>query len=491
MSHRVRSAWKDLLAIGPIWLASSLGVAAAPLWSAFHLDVVALMAYVVGAVTLGAHVIGHEYAHRTLGTLLTQPARRTSILAVKLAVLIVAVLSLTALAWLGPYSPILRFPDRAAVDSRVVLLPTLLGLTLAPYLALVARSTLGGAVFTIAVPGLFLVTSDLLGSWWFGPGYAGEIDRFKYIVFPWATVAACAVAAIAVWRRFIRLEVPGDESGHVSVSMPGRARAAGSRTRRNPYWLLAAKELRLQQMTFVIVAVYVCGWAAAVWSEQSPETAPLMPWRQLNLLYAGLLSLVIGSLASAEERQLGTLEWQILLPLASWKQFAVKVAVTCGLALVAGIGLPLLLTQFTALPHLGGFPRDSVWMVCVLTLGIAIGSLYVSTLSSSGARAVATALPVLAGAVILLRTVELMLWQAVRAGLIPRRALVSFGPRGDAGVQWTMTIIMAVIVAVLLVQAFRNQAAIDRSIQRLSAQAATIGGVIVGAGVALFVLGLR
>ena len=38
-----------------------------------------------------------------------------------------------------------------------------------------------------------------------------------------------------------------------------------------------------------------------------------------------MLALLIGSLASAEERQLGTLEWQGLLPMASWKQWAAKV----------------------------------------------------------------------------------------------------------------------------------------------------------------------
>lgn len=482
---------KDVQALAPMWVTTAVAIAAAPLGSAFRLDVVALMAYVFGTVAVGAHVIGHEYSHRTMGSLLAQPARRRTILAVKLGVIMVAVLSLTVVAWIGAYSPIARFPDRAALDSRVILLPTLMALTLAPYLALVARSTLGGAVFTIAVPGMLLVTSDLFAVWWYGPGYAGEIDRFKYSVFPSATIAFCVVAAIAIWRRFERLEVLGDDSGHVSVSIPGQAHAAGSRTQRNSYWLLAAKELRLQQMTFVIVAIYVCGWAAGMWSQRSVQTAIPIPWWQLNILYSALLSLLIGSLASAEERQLGTLEWQSLVPLASWKQFAVKVAVVCGLVLAVGVGLPSLLAQFMPLPHLGGFPRGAIWMVSVIAISIAIGSLYVSTLASSGARAVATALPVLAGGVILTRMVEFMSWWAVRTGRLPRRGFADLAPRTNAQAEWGMTVIAAVIVGVCLVLAFRNHAAIDRSLRRVSAQAAAIAGVLVAAGFAMFVLGFR
>jgi hypothetical protein len=228
-----------------------------------------------------------------------------------------------------------------------------------------------------------------------------------------------------------------------------------------------------------------------VWLQRSPAIASLIPWGQLNTLYAGLLAVLIGSLASAEERQLGTLEWQTLLPLASWKQFAVKVAVASGLALVAGIGLPTLLAQFAPLPHLGGFPRGAVWMLSVIALGLAIGSLYVSTLASSGARAVATALPALAGAVVLMRTVEWLWWRMVRAGLISRHAFSDWAPRTEDQAQWAMTIIAAAIAAVCLALAYRNHAAIDGGTTRVSTQAAAIGGVLVAAGTGMFVLGLR
>jgi hypothetical protein len=42
-------------------------------------------------------------------------------------------------------------------------------------------------------------------------------------------------------------------------------------------------------------------------------------------------SIVIGSMASAEERQLGVSEWQLLLPMPARLQWIVKAAVTLGL----------------------------------------------------------------------------------------------------------------------------------------------------------------
>jgi hypothetical protein len=356
---------------------------------------------------------------------------------------------------------------------------------------MVARSTLGGAVFTIGIPGLLLLSSDLLGTWLFGASNAGEIDRFKYATFPLATIAACACAAIATWWRFLRLEALDDGAAHVSVSMVLDAHASGPRRARNPYWLLAAKETRLQQMTFVVVALYVCAWAAASWTQRSVETAMPFPWWQLNMLYAALLSLLIGSLASAEERQLGTLESQALLPLASWKQFAVKVGVTCGLVLGACIALPILLAQFTPLPHVGGFPRGAVWMLCLVALTTAMGSLYVSTISTTGVRAVATAVPVLAGGFVLFRSVQLMLWEAWHAGLIPRRGFAFLGAASHARAEWTLVLVAAGIASVFLVQAFRNHAAFDLGVRRIAAQAVAIGAAIVAGGVATFVSGLR
>lgn len=52
--------------------------------------------------------------------------------------------------------------------------------------------------------------------------------------------------------------------------------------------------------------------------------------------------MLIGALASAEERGLGTLHWQMLQPYAAWKQWTIKVATALTLTALLGVALPAL-----------------------------------------------------------------------------------------------------------------------------------------------------
>ena len=68
--------------------------------------------------------------------------------------------------------------------------------------------------------------------------------------------------------------------------------------------MLAKKELRLQQMTFAMVAVYALIWTGlTVAGELNVDFAREFPMRGVGLLYFALLPLLMGSLASAQERQ--------------------------------------------------------------------------------------------------------------------------------------------------------------------------------------------
>ena len=88
-----------------------------------------------------------------------------------------------------------------------------------------------------------------------------------------------------------------------------------------------AKELRLQQIPYVLAVLYAATMADA--SVAAPTDAGHCSTRRarVTVLYAGFVALLIGSLSSAQERHLGTLEWQTLQPVPAWKQWAVKVAV--------------------------------------------------------------------------------------------------------------------------------------------------------------------
>lgn len=485
------SAWKDVRAIGPIWLACAVAAAAAPIWHAARLDAVAVIAYVLGAVAIGAHVVGHEHSHRTLDTLLAQPVRRTTTLAVKLGVLMVALLTLTAIAAAGPGSPIRSLPAPTTLDTRVIYLPTLMGLTLAPYLALVARSTLGGAVFSIAIPGLLLIAGDVIGLAIYGFALPGEVDQFKYRFFPASTLAACAVAALALWPRFARLEVLGDSHGYFSLPFAaGTSAAHPAWSPRHPLWLLAIKELRLQQMVFVIAALNVLVALGLAWFQRSRALAPPIPWPQLIMLYGCLVSMLIGGLASAEERQLGTLEWQSLMPISRRTQFAVKVAVVLGVAMVFTVILPVALLGAMAGSTRSAIPSGFLPWLCMGTIASALGGLYVSSLSSSGVKAVALAVPFVASGLLLLRSARMVFWFGVAAGVFDRHWL----PQRRLTETQTELIgagALAAIGVVLLLAAQRNHWSVSRTATGVAAQIAGLAGVVAAAGIGIFLLGFR
>ncbi len=164
--------------------------------------------------------------------------------------------------------------------------------------------------------------------------------------------------------------------GHSHIQIPDLLRAAiaraaaTSRTRHHPIAALIGKDLRLQQMAFVVAALYVVSWAAFAWMDSRALDKPMGLLIPLTLLYGGSLAILIGSLASAEERQLGTLEWQTLLPSPAWQQWAVKVGVTFGLTLLLGAGLPALLHS---LHGAHDYPGLRMWLRCRADLRAADG----------------------------------------------------------------------------------------------------------------------
>ena len=88
--------------------------------------------------------------------------------------------------------------------------------------------------------------------------------------------------------------------------------------------------------------------------------------------------MLIGSLASAEERQNSTLEWQLLLPMAIWKQWAVKVGTVLVLTAMLSYAFPLALAA--------GRVGVIGWHAGAIVM-LTIGSLYISSLCRTTVRA--------------------------------------------------------------------------------------------------------
>jgi len=193
-------------------------------------------------------------------------------------------------------------------------------------------------------------------------------------------------------------------------------------------------------------------------------------------------SLIVGSLASAEERNLGTLDWQLLLPMSAARQWAVKVTVLVALTLFMTVVLPFVLVwlvppgpvRLDRWSLLNPAKAAVVAMVCLTT------SLYVSSLVSSGVRALITALPVLLAAITFTRLI----------GTPGQRGLEMFSALDLATRADVLVSVLGALLIGVLCLALGNHRTVDRSWRRVLAQAAAItAGLAVVVGTAQ-VLGL-
>jgi ABC-type transport system involved in multi-copper enzyme maturation permease subunit len=308
--------------------------------------------------------IGHEYSGRTLQLLLSQPRSRARLFIVKQGVLLAMLLALGAVAWTT-----LSNPQAMTMSALIVTvtLPVLGGLSMSPLVTMMSHNPLAGIVFTLAVSGMVWLPID-----WLVQGAT------KLTVFWRAMVALGAMATVLGWRTFMRLEADDGRGPHVHMEWSSAGSVAAFDRRPHPVWRLVAKELRLQQLTFVVFAIYLVG-SIKLLGPVSDVMADVHG--ALTSLYSGIVALLIGSLASAEEREYGTLESQLLLPIASSTQWAAKVGVMLGLALLLAVGFPALIVASR-----GHAIRINEWYTCTVLL-LAVTSLYVSSLCGTGIRA--------------------------------------------------------------------------------------------------------
>jgi hypothetical protein len=378
---------KEVRALLPVWLGSLAAVAAAAAVGDGTPQDLGKLAYGAACAALGALSIGHEYTNRTMATLLAQPVSRARLFLIKQSVLAVMLVTLAAVAWTTVLQP-------SRTTAMVFVLSVLCALTVTPWLTMLSRNPLAGAVFTGPVPAwIWLLLGLFVDSPW------------KVAVFGWAVLGFCAVAAVLGWRTFMRLEAVDGQGANLFLGLPstalgpGKAEAtregnadAGARTR-HPIWLLVKKEIGLQQLTLAIATLYFVGWLISALGTAPGEGGEDV-FGAATVLYSGQLALLVGALASAGERHLGTLEWQGLLPMASSKQWAVKVATVLALSMLLSVALPGLL-----LSTWGGAFRINQWYAGVMLLLTTTG-LYVSSINTSGVRALLVTLPISLGALL-------------------------------------------------------------------------------------------
>ena len=330
--------------------------------------------YFAGAAALGAMALGRDYTDGTLSLMLSLPVRRERLLIVKQVVLAAVLLSL-----MGAVSLWLRTiaDPRMSPPTWMRSLPILYGFFVAPWLTLLCRNPVAGTVFTIAIPGTLWVAGEWIGVRLYG--YGSDMNAFRLSFFWRGTLLLCGIGFIATWRMFLRLEAIEGLGRDVGVSTwfgsARQQRDASRATRGHPLALLVLKELHLQQLPILLGVLNLLGW---MFLTMALSDSPLLDaFTAISVFVAGLMAMVIGATASAGERQLGTLEWQVLMPLRGWIQWSIKVGVAVTLALLLSVALPAVYAYL----HPGLNPRQLLQpMIAALVMLITACSLYISSL---------------------------------------------------------------------------------------------------------------
>lgn len=446
-------ARKEARALVPTWAAAVAAIVVAEL----TFRRLGGVTYVCAAFALAAQAVGHEYRYRTLGTLLVQPVDRRRVYAVKLGVLALMLSALAAVAWavLGETSSPPGW-DR----PLVIALPALGALLFAPWMTMLCRSPLAGTLFSAVPLGTVFVGAQWLADQIHGSDHAAAAGLVRQLWFGAMAVMAPA-AAVLGWRRFITLEVVEGDGPVIQLpQLFKRATIGGSR---HHLWQAVVKEVHLQQITLVTVALFV---AWSIWGliQVSRGAVDIEVVTVLITIYLAATALLIGSLASAEERQLGTHELELMLPVPAWQKWTVKVTVAMTLSVLLAAVLPVLVLSFAPVEVTRRmFLSDAIVAVLVVT---AIG-IFVSSLSTSGVSALATAAPAAMGAFYFAQSVA-----TVANASSAHPAIASgFGSMGSVA-------LVVLLVTALLWLGFVNHRAIDRRPGRVAQQVAGLLAVI-------------
>jgi len=388
-----------------------------------------VIAFGGGMMALGAYSIGHEYVHRTAGLMLTLPVERRRIFLVKLTVAAAMVLALAA------YASLRRL--FAAPDVPLWLVAAG-ALSLVPAMTMLCRNALSGVLLSTNVATLLLVAILVIrvGRW----DSTADAARAAFDVWSRAMLAVLAAAAVLAWPLFKRLEwiESGVEMSLPSWIAPSRDAAPGA-----PLWQLMKKEIRLQRIAFSLAALYVAAAAAeAALRIVRPHDLPFMA--PVSMGYWVCVPVLIGSIAIAEERQLGTASWQLMLPAPAWRQWTVKAGTVLGLALLLGIAVPVLTLQLLGSHVQLGYHLPDARAAIVQTLVLAAASLYVSSRSRSAVMAVAVSFAAIA----------VCLWLADLFAHAAGRSL--YQPLFGTGINTTVALAMLALTAVLMRFAYVN-----------------------------------
>lgn len=385
---------------------------------------ISLFAYAAGCVFMGATSFGSEFEQRTIGGLLTQPYPRSKLYWDKLLVMGLLLAVAASQIVLGTLFAAKEVPSLTTDGLEPSLLfwvtflaPPVFAFCSGPLLSLRTRSTLAGAVFTAAIPLVLILVGQLsLSLIWKlrHPGkeltdFAPHLGAWCYLILPlWL-----AFSAWFGWHTFKTLELRGEQlagsgSHPLAGLLDGILRALWPSRNARGTAMLIRKELRLHVVPWLVTSLLVVVWGF-IWfiKPTDPELATTSKLDFIKdftlfiaVVFGGMNLIFIGSASIAEERQLGTLDWQLTCPATVRRQWWVKVGVTFVLSILLGLALPLLMVF-----SLYGAPRWAEilpnWVQFAAQGGFGLGligvALYASSVSKSTIKAACSAIVLAAG----------------------------------------------------------------------------------------------
>jgi hypothetical protein len=389
--------WKEVRALSLAWIVA-LFLPIVAMKTDFLVQQCWIFLCGAGYLGLGAMSFGYEINHGTLPLLLSQPVSRRRLWLEKTAVLAV-VMGVTFLA----HVVVCILFKLSLVLAFEILLAAVCAFLVCPAMTLIVKNTLAAAVFTpivLAVVGLgvFGIT-DLL--------YPARVEAMNggdtlvyFQVIP--AVAAAGVIFVIGYFIFQRLECReflGREVGLAWLLAPGRwlLTASGPGT----WWSsLVLKELQLHRLNFFLAFLFVLACLASAfhaWLKPVLIYGDDFFYRMPFLIYWAIAPLTIGAVPIAEERQLGVLEWQMAMPPARGKQWAIKAIVTylVGVAWLVILPVACLIGLYRPL-QIPFFENDlQVAWTCVAALGLMTLAFYTSSLCATTLRTVLVTLAAL------------------------------------------------------------------------------------------------
>jgi hypothetical protein len=297
----------------------------------------------LGIPLLAILPIGAEFQHRTFTLALAQPVARETIWRQKLILSFAAVL-LPALLYLAGLR---SRPNMDQIGWLWLFVVAVASASGAIFWTLVARSTIGGLALNYCVPGLIQV------SWMYIADRLGVLNAQDQVsrTYFWGTGGmVLAYSATVIWlgrRKLLTYQATeGMQAGETVIPgaqlIPGFITDIFRSRPRGAILNLVRREFHLLRVVWALCLLSTVA-VLSVLALHVPkhQTAAETVAIALAGILCGLIAMLSGTLSLGEEKNWGTHEWHMTVPVATSTQWLVKLLTALFTGVVAGALVPM------------------------------------------------------------------------------------------------------------------------------------------------------